>query len=110
MGLPRRLMVILEGEELANDATALVLYRFAVTAVAVGSFSLSEAAGTLAAIIVGEIIWGIGRGRANTSRAHCRSNTHCVLSTTAVNTWRDGGCRSLRINDVEKNCHRFVAT
>jgi monovalent cation/hydrogen antiporter len=62
MGLPRRLMVILEGEGLANDATALVLYRFAVTAVAVGSFSLSQAAATLAAIVVGEIIWGIGVG------------------------------------------------
>jgi monovalent cation/hydrogen antiporter len=62
MGLPRRLVVILEGEGLANDATALVLYRFAVTAVSVGSFSLGEATGTLVAIVVGEIIWGIGVG------------------------------------------------
>src|SRR5581483_6347371 len=30
LGLPRRLLVILEGEGLANDATALILYRFAV--------------------------------------------------------------------------------
>src|SRR5262244_4415694 len=28
--LPRRLLVVLEGEGLANDATALILYRFAV--------------------------------------------------------------------------------
>src|ERR1700685_132975 len=35
LGLPRRLMVVLEGEGLANDATALVLYRFAVVAVSV---------------------------------------------------------------------------
>ena len=62
MGLPRRLMVILEGEGLANDASALVLYRFAVTAVSVGSFSLSQAVGTLGAIIVGEIVWGVGVG------------------------------------------------
>jgi CPA1 family monovalent cation:H+ antiporter len=27
LGLPRRLLVILEGEGLANDATALILYR-----------------------------------------------------------------------------------
>src|SRR5207237_8900208 len=33
LGLPRRLMVILEGEGLANDATALILYRSAVAAV-----------------------------------------------------------------------------
>src|ERR1700733_4965276 len=39
MQLPRRLLVILEGEGLANDATALLLYRFAVVAVSVGAFS-----------------------------------------------------------------------
>ncbi|MGZ8322986.1 MAG: cation:proton antiporter domain-containing protein, partial [Rhodoplanes sp.] len=33
LGLPRRLVVVLEGEGLANDATALVLYRFAVAAI-----------------------------------------------------------------------------
>src|ERR1051325_5196132 len=31
--LPRRLLVILEGEGLVNDATALILYRFAIAAV-----------------------------------------------------------------------------
>jgi CPA1 family monovalent cation:H+ antiporter len=33
MEIPRRILVILEGEGLANDATALILYRFAVGAV-----------------------------------------------------------------------------
>src|SRR5215468_7729390 len=32
--IPRRILVVLEGEGLANDATALILYRFAVAAVA----------------------------------------------------------------------------
>ena len=45
LGLPRRLVVVLEGEGLANDATALVLYRFAVAAVSTGAFSFPEAAG-----------------------------------------------------------------
>lgn len=62
LGLPRRLVVILEGEGLANDATALILYRFAVAAVSVGAFSLGHAAATFAAILVGEIAWGIGVG------------------------------------------------
>ena len=62
MQLPRRLIVVLEGEGLANDATALVLYRFAVTAVSVGSFSFVEAAGSFMAILVGEVVWGIGVG------------------------------------------------
>src|ERR1700684_3969026 len=36
LGVPRRLVVVLEGEGLANDATALILYRFAVAAVSAG--------------------------------------------------------------------------
>ena len=60
--LPRRIAVILEGEGLANDATALILYRFAVAAVSAGTFSLGHAASMFAAIIVGEILWGIGVG------------------------------------------------
>src|SRR2546427_10627363 len=59
LGIPRRILVVLEGEGLANDATALILYRFAVAAVSAGAFSMSAAAGTFAAIVVGEIVWGI---------------------------------------------------
>ena len=46
MQLPRRILVVLEGEGLANDATALILYRFAVAAVSAGVFSFGQAAGT----------------------------------------------------------------
>src|SRR5215470_4037142 len=62
LGLPRRLLVVLEGEGLANDATALILYRFAVVAISTGAFSFPQAAGTFAAIVVGEIAWGVGIG------------------------------------------------
>src|SRR5271156_6213987 len=62
LGIPRRLVVVLEGEGLANDATALILYRFAVAAVSTGLFSLSEAAGSFFLIVVGEIAYGIGVG------------------------------------------------
>src|SRR5215831_11140994 len=62
LGLPHRLLVVLEGEGLANDATALILYRFAVVAISTGTFSFPQAAGTFAAIVVGEIAWGIGIG------------------------------------------------
>ena len=62
MLLPRRILVILEGEGLANDATALILYRFAAAAVSVGVFSLGHAATAFTAIIAGEIVWGIGVG------------------------------------------------
>ncbi len=62
LGLPRRISVILEGEGLANDATALILYRFAVVAVSVGSFSLGHAVGTFVLIVVGEVLWGLAVG------------------------------------------------
>jgi Na+/H+ antiporter len=62
MQLPRRLLVILEGEGLANDASALILYRFAVAAVSIGVGSLSHAAGQFAVIIGGEILWGVAVG------------------------------------------------
>jgi len=62
LGLPRRLIVVLDGEGLANDATALILYRFAVAAVVTGLFSLAQAAGEFALIVVGEIAYGVGVG------------------------------------------------
>ncbi len=62
LGLPRRIVVVLEGEGLANDATALVLYRFAVVAVSTGTFSLPQAAGTFSMIVVGEIAYGLAIG------------------------------------------------
>ena len=49
LGMPRRILVVLEGEGLANDATALILYRFAVAAITTGMFSLPKATGTFAA-------------------------------------------------------------
>jgi monovalent cation/hydrogen antiporter len=62
LGLPRRLLVVLEGEGLANDATALVIYRFAVAAISTGMFSLPQAAGAFALIVAGEIAYGIAVG------------------------------------------------
>jgi CPA1 family monovalent cation:H+ antiporter len=53
---------VLNGEGTANDATALILYRFAVAAVGTGFFSLGQAAGTFVLIIVGEISYGIAIG------------------------------------------------
>jgi Na+/H+ antiporter len=62
LGLPRRILVVLEGEGLANDATALILYRFAVVAISTGTFSLPTAAGTFFAIIAAEVLFGVAVG------------------------------------------------
>ncbi|HKS85358.1 MAG TPA: Na+/H+ antiporter [Pseudolabrys sp.] len=62
LGLPRRIVVVLEGEGLANDATALVLYRFAVVAVSTGAFSLGHASITFVLIVIGETLYGLAVG------------------------------------------------
>jgi CPA1 family monovalent cation:H+ antiporter len=62
MQIPRRLLVVLEGEGLANDATALIIYRFAVVAVSIQMFSMGKAAVTFVAIVACEIVWGVGVG------------------------------------------------
>jgi Na+/H+ antiporter len=62
LGLPRRILVILEGEGLANDATALIMYRFAVAAISTGMFSLPAATGEFVAIIAGEVAFGAAVG------------------------------------------------
>jgi CPA1 family monovalent cation:H+ antiporter len=62
LGMPRRILVVLEGEGLANDATALILYRFAVAAISTGLFSLPKATGTFATIVVCEILFGAAVG------------------------------------------------
>jgi Na+/H+ antiporter len=43
LNAPRRLLIVVEGESLTNDGTALVLYKVAVAAVVTGSFSFWEA-------------------------------------------------------------------
>ena len=63
IGAPRRLITIVEGENLTNDWTALVLYRFAVMAVVTGSFSLVEAIPKFLATGVGGVAIGLIAGR-----------------------------------------------
>jgi CPA1 family monovalent cation:H+ antiporter len=58
--LPSRVLTVLEGEGLVNDATALILFSFALAAVTEGRhFSLVEAGGEFLVVIVGEIAWGL---------------------------------------------------
>ena len=62
VGLPRKIVAILEGESLVNDASALVAYRFAVAAVATGAFSVAGAALTFAWVVVGGVVVGLAGG------------------------------------------------
>jgi monovalent cation/hydrogen antiporter len=62
LGVPRRMVAVLEGESLVNDATALVAYRLAVAAVVAGSFSLWEAGLRFVAGAVGGVAIGLAVG------------------------------------------------
>jgi Na+/H+ antiporter len=60
---PHRVMVILEGESLLNDASALLIYRLAVGAAVTGSFSLWQAVPTLLLTCLGGLAFGWGLAR-----------------------------------------------
>jgi CPA1 family monovalent cation:H+ antiporter len=62
LGAPGRIVTILEGESLVNDATGLVAYRFAVAAVATGAFSAWEAGGQFLVAALGGIALGLAAG------------------------------------------------
>jgi monovalent cation/hydrogen antiporter len=70
LGVPRRLITVLEGESLVNDATALVAYRVAVAAAVSGSFVIWQAGlrflvgatgGVLVGLLVGWLIAEVRR-------------------------------------------------
>jgi len=60
--IPRRVVTVIEGESLVNDATALVAFRFAIAALATGSFSFSHAAGKFLWVVLGGIAIGLAIG------------------------------------------------
>ncbi|MEU6365630.1 Na+/H+ antiporter [Streptomyces sp. NPDC046931] len=62
LGLPRRLVSILEGEGLFNDVTAIVLYHVAIAAVVTGTFSLPQALLELALSAVVALAVGLALG------------------------------------------------
>jgi CPA1 family monovalent cation:H+ antiporter len=62
VGAPRRLVNVIEGESLVNDATALVTYRVAVAAAVGGSFSIVDAGLEFVGAAAGGIAIGLAVG------------------------------------------------
>ena len=62
LGVPRKLVTIVEGESLVNDGTGLVLYRVAVAAVVTGSFSVLYAGGLFVVSALGGVAVGLAVG------------------------------------------------
>jgi monovalent cation/hydrogen antiporter len=84
--LPRDMMVILEGESLGNDATALVAYQIALAAAVTGKFSISHAGieflfTSAGGIAIGLITgWCVGWVRLHMTRSSVVENTISLLS------------------------------
>ena len=62
LNIPRRVATVLEGESLVNDASGLVLYKFAVAAVLTGAFSLLDASVQFVVIAIGGVAIGMLMG------------------------------------------------
>ena len=60
--LPRRIVTILEGESLANDAMALTIFRVAILATVAGTFSFVDFADDFAIAVIGAVIIGLAVG------------------------------------------------
>ncbi len=90
LGVPRRIVTILEGESLVNDATGIVAYRIAVAAVAVGTFSLWQAGlqfvvGALGGVAVGLAVgWLVIWGRRHVANDPDIQNTISLLTPFAA--------------------------
>ncbi|MEJ2549597.1 MAG: Na+/H+ antiporter [Anaerolineales bacterium] len=59
LGAPKRLEVLLEGESLLNDGTAIVMFNLALAAVAAGSFDLAEGVTSFIRVAGGGLIIGL---------------------------------------------------
>jgi Na+/H+ antiporter len=59
LGVPRRLIVIIEGESLVNDASALVIYRVGIVAAIGGAFSMTDAGLRFVGAVTGGIAIGL---------------------------------------------------
>src|SRR3979490_1006796 len=84
LGMPRRILVILEGEGLANDATALILYRFAVATIMTGMFSLPKAAGAFVVIVAGEVLFGVAVGWLSVRARHRARDPQIEITVSLI--------------------------
>ncbi len=57
--VPRRLSTILEGESLINDASSLIIYRFAIASILTGVFSFGHASGQFVIVSLMGIVIGL---------------------------------------------------
>ncbi|BAN25383.1 Na+/H+ antiporter [Caballeronia insecticola] len=87
VALPRRLMVLLEGESLLNDAAGLVLFRFALVAAMSGVFSAPRAVASFAGLAIGGIVVGIVAGFIAVKIMRALEDDYLVITTSMLTSW-----------------------
>lgn len=85
--LPRKLSTLLEGESLLNDATGLVMFRFAVAAVLTGTFSAGAAIGSFAVLVGGGLIVGGLIGAAWVILVPRLRDEHLAIAASVLVCW-----------------------
>ncbi len=85
--LPRRLQILLEGESLLNDASGLVVFRFAVATVVTGTFSTLDAVGTFTLLAVGGAAVGIVVGTIWVKLIRRLQDDYLIIASTALLSW-----------------------
>jgi CPA1 family monovalent cation:H+ antiporter len=81
LGLNKRVITILQGESLVNDASALIAYRFAITAIGTGAFVFWKAGLGFLILAVGGIIAGLVVGYV-VINIHKRIKDNSIISTS----------------------------
>jgi Na+/H+ antiporter len=87
VALPRRLQALLEGESLLNDATGLVLVRFAVAATLSGAFDGGAAVGSFLLLVVGGVAVGAAVGLAWVAIMRRMSDQTLIVATATLLCW-----------------------
>ncbi|MBB4572587.1 Na+/H+ antiporter [Rhizobium lentis] len=85
--LPRRLQILLEGESLLNDASGLVLFRFAVAAAATGTFSAVEAVGDFFELALGGAVVGLVVGATWVKLVRRLGDEYLIIAATVLLAW-----------------------
>ena len=85
--LPRRLQILLEGESLLNDASGLVLFRFAVAAAATEAFSTVSAVGTFVVLAAGGAALGLVLGFAWVRLIRRLRDDYLMIAATTLLCW-----------------------
>ncbi|MEO7755511.1 MAG: sodium:proton antiporter, partial [Dokdonella sp.] len=85
--LPRRIRILLEGESLLNDASGLVLFRFAIAAGVTGTFNAIDAAGSFLLLAGGGALVGIAVGMVWVKLVRRLGDEYLIIAATSLVSW-----------------------